>query len=66
MRCEPHLYFIEGKAVKGSSERVWEANEFQSRKDMGELAAASGSLSSISLDVDEGQCDEHVNAKGGR
>src|SRR5882762_8169502 len=31
---------IEGKAVKGNSERVWETNEFQSRKLQRELATA--------------------------
>jgi len=45
MRCEPHLYFIEGKAVKGNSERVWEPNEFQSRKLKRKPASVSGGLS---------------------
>ena len=29
---------IEGKAVQGNSERVWETNEFQNRKLMRKLA----------------------------
>ena len=33
---------IEGKTVKGSSERVSEMSEFQSRKDKRKLALASG------------------------
>jgi hypothetical protein len=33
---------IEGKAVQGNSERVWETIEFQSRKDVRKLAPASG------------------------
>ena len=33
---------IEGKAVMGNSERVWETIEFQSRKLKAKLASASG------------------------
>ena len=35
---------IEGKAVMGNSERVWETNEFQSRKLKRKLALSSVSL----------------------